>query len=203
MKDRIAEELKHHVPFTAFGALTGILLMFLFRNIPHEAAHKIFYVFHPLHIVLSAIATTSMFKHYQCTHKGFACSIWALILVGYIGSIGIATLSDSLIPFVGENLLKLPHPEAHIGFIEAWWLVNPAALLGIAIAYYIPKTRVPHTGHVLLSTWASLFHMLMALGGSVSPKIYFGIFAFLFISVWLPCCISDIVFPLLVVRTSK
>jgi hypothetical protein len=116
--------------------------------------------------------------------------------VGYFGSVGIATLSDSIVPFLAESLLSLPHAEAHIGFIEIWWLVNPAALLGIAIGFWKPQTKFPHTGHVFLSTWASLFHIIMAMGATVDWVLVLPIFAFLFLAVWLPCCMSDIAFPL-------
>jgi len=197
--NRILDELKEHIPFTAFGALTGILFMLLFRNISHESAQRVFYILHPLHVILSAIATTSMYNIYQCKRFG-VCNKIALVAVGYVGSIGIATLSDSLIPYAGEIILRLPHSEIHIGFIEGWWIVHPAALAGIAIAYFRPRTKFPHAGHVLVSTWASLFHVLMALGVGTSPYLYSGVFLFLFLSVWLPCCISDIVFPLLFVR---
>ena len=200
--NRFIGELRHHVPFTAFGALTGMVLMLVFRNIPHEAAHRMFYVFHPLHVVFSAVVTTAIYRSYQCSHHGNKCSITALILVGYFGSVGIATLSDSLIPYIGELLLKLPNTKAHIGFIEEWWIVNPSALLGIVIGYFVPRTKFPHAGHVLISTWASLFHVLMALGNGLTAYLYVGIFFFLFLSVWIPCCVSDIVFPLLFVKDS-
>ncbi|NLE41700.1 MAG: class I SAM-dependent methyltransferase, partial [Lentisphaerae bacterium] len=55
-------------------------------------------------------------------------------------------------------------------------------------------------GHVLLSTWASLFHMMAAMGGGeigATTIVLMG--AFLFLAVWLPCCTSDIVFPLVAV----
>lgn len=202
MLKKIIEELKHHVPFTAFGALTGILLMFLFRNISGISAHRLFYVFHPLHVVLSAIVTVAMYKTYKCRQADGKCSLWKVFLIGYFGSIGIATLSDSFIPYLGEAFFKLPNAHVHIGFIEEWWLVNPAAIVGIIIGYLWTKTKIPHAGHVLLSTWASLFHVLMALGSVVSLYVYSGIFIFLFLSVWVPCCVSDIVFPLLFVNGS-
>jgi len=201
--NKIIHELKHHMPFTAFGAITGIILMVVFHNLPYETAHKLFYFFHPLHVVLSAIVTASMFNMYECTLKGKKCSFWPVLLVGYFGSIGIATLSDSLIPYAGEALLKLPNLEMHIGFIEEWWLVNPAAIIGVVIGYFWPRTKFPHAGHVLLSTWASLFHVIMALGNGLSIFKYIGIYAFLFLSVWVPCCLSDIVFPLLFVSRKE
>jgi hypothetical protein len=126
--------------------------------------------------------------------------IWAIILIGYFGSVGVATLSDSIIPYLGEVLLDLPNAGVHVGFIEEWWIVNPAAFAGIAIGYWRVSTKLPHSAHVLISTWASLFHIIMALGTSVEWFIYLAIFLFLFLGVWVPCCTSDIVFPLLFTR---
>ena len=91
--------------------------------------------------------------------------------------------------------------KAHIGFIEAWYVVIPIAILGVVIALFRPKTRFPHAGHVLLSTWASSFHILMAMGGELTVLQALGSFAFLFMAVWLPCCISDIIFPLLFTKS--
>jgi hypothetical protein len=191
----ILKELKTHAPFTLFGAFTGIVLMLVFRNLEHQACERMFYVFHPAHVVLSAMVTASMFQLHSKRPKFFI-----VLLIGYFGSIGIATISDSLIPYVGELLLSL-HAHTHIGFIEGWYIVNPAAILGVLIAYFWPKTKFPHSGHVLLSTWASLFHILMAAGGQLSILRVIGSFLFLFLAVWLPCCISDIVFPLLFVKS--
>ena len=196
----ILKELKEHAPFTFFGAIAGIALMWAFRNMSQEMAHDAFYLFHPLHVVLSAITTSAMFQRYKCPESGMKCNIFILLIIGYVGSVGIATLSDSLIPYLGETLLNLPNRKPHIGFIEHWYIVNPAAIIGVAIAYFLPKTKFPHSGHVLLSTWASLFHVIMALGGSVLWYTYLIIFLFLFVAVWLPCCISDIVFPLLFIK---
>jgi len=203
MLKRIIEELRHHAPFTVFGALTGIALMIFFQKVPSKVSYNIFYTLHPIHVFLSALVTASMYERHRCPTARTKCNIWVLLAIGYVGAIGIATLSDSLIPYLGEVLLNMPHREVHIGFIEKWWLINPLALLGIAIAYFRPSTKAPHYGHVLLSTWASLFHILMAAGGKLNPLSYIVVFFFLFIAVWAPCCISDIVFPLLFVRDKK
>ena len=193
--ENILTELKNHAPFTLFGALTGIVCMLLFRNIEHHTAHRIFYVFHPSHVILSAMVTASMFKLHTRKAK-----FLTVLLVGFLGSLGIATLSDSLIPYIGEFLLGM-HAHTHIGFIEGWYVVIPAAIVGSLAAYFRPKTKFPHAGHVLLSTWASAFHMLMATAGQLTIWKAVGSFGFLFIAVWLPCCISDIVFPLLFVKS--
>jgi hypothetical protein len=214
-------------------------------------------VFHPAHVVLSAIVTASLFKFY----KGKSVGLVVIILVGYFGSVGVATLSDCVLPFFGESILGVAIPEhaamhshdetdshvhedqhashnhehnveqdansheahaghehsmevesgeqtghnwpkLHLGFIEDWYLVNPAALLGIIIAYLWPQTKFPHAGHVLISTWASSFHVLMNTHRELSLVMMIGVFAVLFIAVWLPCCISDIVFPLLFIKST-
>jgi hypothetical protein len=189
----IVKELRVHAPFTVFGALTGVVIMvvLVYAKVPRSVSEVLFWTFHPFHVLLSALVTAGMYRLHS---KG---SLWMTILIGYLGAIGISTLSDSLVPYLGEYLLELPQREIHWGFIEKWWLVNPLAIVGIAIAWFWPRTKFPHAGHVLLSTWASLFHMTMAIGTYLNLAILGSIAAFLFLAVWVPCCASDIVFPLL------
>ncbi len=199
----IGKELTGHVPFTAFGAVTGIIIMvvIVFSNAPTGLSNSLFYTLHPIHVVLSALATTAM---YRLHGKG---KFWVIILIGYTGSIGIATLSDAIIPYLGGSLLNIPM-EFHIPFIETakmpfigiekWMVVNFAAAVGIAIGYWKPMTRFSHAGHVLLSTWASLFSFTAFGVANWIPLLPF-IFLFLFLAVWIPCCLSDIVYPLVFV----
>ena len=195
----ILRELKAHVPFTALGTLSGVLVLglILVAQLPRSVSAALFWTAHPVHVLLSGLVTTAMFR----THGGRG--FWSTLSVGYLGSVGVATLSDCVIPYAGEWLVDLPHRGPHLGFIEKWWLVNPLAFAGIAAGCAWPHTKLPHAGHVLLSTWASLFHITMALGGAVSLTTGLAIGAFLFLSVWLPCCTSDIVFPLLFASASR
>jgi hypothetical protein len=203
----IFNELKSHAPFTALGTVSGILIILFISiaHVPRGISETLFWTLHPLHVVLSALVTTAMFKRHTCPRIGIKCikgqcNFWALIIIGYVGSVGIATLSDSLIPYAVEFLLDMPHREIHLGFIEKWWLVNPLALLGIAIGYLWPRTHFPHFGHVFLSTWASVFHITMAMSAPLNWLTALIVALFLFLAVWLPCCVSDIVFPLLFVK---
>jgi len=221
----ILMELKGHVPFTLFGALLGIVFMLLFRKWIGAGSHTLFAIFHPGHVVLSAMVTGSIFK-LHAKKKRFLL----VLIVGYFGSVGIATLSDIVIPHIGTRLLKLDIPahvelhehqtastdegvetaehkrdeaehKIHLGFIEEWYIVNPAALLGVFIAFFLPHTKFPHAGHILISTWASSSYLLMDLQSELTIIVGAGIFTTLFIAVWVPCCISDIVFPLLFVSS--
>lgn len=193
MLKTVARQLRIHAPFTAIGAFTGIVIVVLavHLHLPRWASVRLFWTFHPIHVLLSALVTAGM---YRLHGRG---GLWQTILIGYFGSVGIATLSDCVIPYVGEVLLNLPHRAIHLGVLEKWWLVNPLAAAGIALAYFRPKTKFPHAGHVLLSTWASLFHMTMAIGTHLDAVMLVLIVVFLFLAVWIPCCTSDIVFPLL------
>jgi len=178
------------------------MVIIALANVPLQVSEAAFHTLHPLHVVLSALATTAMYRKYGSR------KIWAAILIGYVGSIGIATLSDAIIPYLGGSLLGV-EIEFHIPFIETekmpflgietWKLVNSAALAGIIIGYLRPTTKFPHLGHVFLSTWASLFYFTAFGIAPWIPLLPF-IFLFLFLAVWLPCCISDIVFPLLFIR---
>jgi hypothetical protein len=204
MLRRILSELKEHAPFTAIGAVTGIALMVIivFTHVPARISEAVFYTLHPLHVVLSALVTTALYRRYS---RG---RLWAAILIGYLGSVGIATLSDAVIPFLGGSTLNIGI-GFHAPFLETeafpylgvskWVVINAAAAVGIAIGYWKQTTKFPHTGHVLLSTWASLFYFT-AFGTAAWLPLLPIIFVFLFLAVWLPCCLSDIVFPLLFIR---
>ncbi len=204
MVKRIATELGRHAPFTAGGAVSGIIVMaiIVFANVPSSISETVFYILHPVHVVLSALVTTAIYKRYG---RG---RLWAAVLIGYSGSIGIATLSDAIIPYLGGALLHIPM-QFHAPFIETakipfigivkWQVVNSAAVLGIVIGYFRPTTKFPHAGHVLLSTWASLFCFTAFGIANWIPLLPF-VFLFIFLAVWLPCCVSDIIYPLLFLK---
>jgi len=189
MLKRIGRELARHVPFTAAGAVSGIVIMAIvvIAKTPANISETIFYILHPAHIIFSAIVTTAMYKRYS-TGK-----LWAAILIGYTGSIGIATLSDAVVPYLGGEAIKVKM-EFHLPFIEEWWLINPVAFLGIAIGHLRPMTKLPHAAHVFLSTWASLFYFT-AFGATNWMPLLPLVLLFLFLAVWIPCCFSDIVYP--------
>lgn len=233
---QILLELRAHLPFTMLGAVTGIVLMLIGRAWLVGYEHTMFAIFHPLHVLLSAMVTAALFR----THRQIK-NFPVILVIGITGAVGVTTLSDSILPFFGESILGVAipthavlhedaheHPEAangdaleheheqgaveahehevfrpelHLGFIHEWYLVFPAAILGVMLAYLRPTTKLPHAGHVLLSTWASSAHVLMNTRADISLMLLIGMFIVLFLSVWVPCCVSDIVFPLLFVRS--
>ena len=89
----IGVELKGHAPFTVAGALAGIFFMLIFRDMSKPHASTLFSIFHPGHVVLSAMVTASMFGIHR-RGRNFLL----ILVIGYAGSIGIATLQSDIIP---------------------------------------------------------------------------------------------------------
>ena len=154
----LTHEMKHHAPYTLGGAVIGIFLLDLSISQAWVGHHSedFFEVFHPAHVFFSAITTTALFRQY-------APKSWVRnILVGILGSIGIGTLSDCLIPFWGEMLVGMEHAHMHIGFIEEPLVILSAAALGVGLGFLWPRSKFNHGIHVFLSTAATLFHVRMA-----------------------------------------
>ncbi len=208
MKSAIIHELRHHGPFTFLGAALGVAIVFTLQRLAPdvlntERARTLFEFSHPLHVVLSAMVTAALYKNYRNRPHHTKRGMLAIVLVGYFGSIGIATLSDCLVPYWAELLLGMEHAHAHIGILEMPVIINLAALLGIGAAFFSSQTHFPHGGHVLLSTAASLFHILMTQSAPFSVLEGTLISVFMFIAVWIPCCLSDIIFPIIFIRKKK
>ena len=70
----IIVELKGHIPFTLFGAMLGVLFMLIFKNIDKPHASTLFSIFHPAHVVLSAMVTASMFSLHRKSKEFFTYS---------------------------------------------------------------------------------------------------------------------------------
>ncbi len=201
----IGAELRSHAPFTLFGALTGILLMagLVLANPSPGELKPVFSGLHAIHVVLSAIVTTGLYRRY---HSNLAYAA----VIGLVGAVGIATLSDVLFPHHGAALVLRAtgadgqHIHLHIAAIEHWYIILPSALIGVAIGCIWPRTKVSHAGHVLLSTWASLFYVVAHSSPDIDwlPRMPLMLIVF-FVAVWVPCCVSDIVFPMLFVKNNS
>jgi amino acid permease len=188
MSHAITKELKSHAPFTLLGAVSGILVMagILLIKISSTALEPAFEASHAAHVFLSAMVTAGVYRRHG--GKPAAC-----LLMGYVGAVSIGTLSDIVFPYLGGELLGADM-HFHLAFIDHWWLINPAALVGAALALLSPRTKLPHSGHVLLSTWASLFYLNANAAAPWSLPMLIPVLAVLFVAVWVPCCLSDIAF---------
>ena len=218
LKD-IAHEFKHHFPFTVFSAAAGIIIVsiifVILTSMPviydenetieeHEhgesfaqSTHQLFHVFHPIHCLFSASATTAMFWRYD---KKLIKSI----IIGLIGSLAICGISDIFMPYLGGSLIGI-EMELHICLIHHPLTVIPFALFGIILGLTSAEvfskrssTIFSHSAHVFVSTIASILY-LTSYGFSNWMENMFIVFIIVILAVLIPCCTSDIIFPLLLV----
>ena len=115
----IIVQLVHHIPFSTFGVMVAILGMGFLTFITTiaradhllpSASEELFHVFHPAHVLLSAVTTTAMFiKHDQ--------RIIRAVCVGFFSSLLLCTISDVILPFWGGILLG-EHMHLHIDLWE-------------------------------------------------------------------------------------
>ena len=159
-----------------------------------RASSTVFHVFHPLHMLLSAIATTAMFWRHDR-------NLLKAILTGIVGSVGICGLSDVCMPYVSGSILGA-HMHFHWCIIEHPMVVIPFLVVGVltgllAHSAMTHSTQFSHAGHVLVSSAASIFYLISFGLSNWTSQIGY-VFVVVIIAVVIPCCFSDIVFPLLV-----
>lgn len=183
----LIHELKHHLPFTAFATLIAIILVLLLQYmLQKQISENLFEIFHPLHIIASSIVTAGIFYKYKSR-------IIPALLIGVTGSIIIGSLSDIIFPWIGGNILSLG-TSFHLLLIEKPFLILFSAIIGSSIGISAKITKTPHFIHVFLSVFASLFYLL-AFSSGFNFVYFIGAFLIVFLSVIIPCCVSDILFP--------
>ena len=153
----------------------------------------LFHLFHPLHMFFSAAATTAMFWRYDRR--------WIrAVAVGMTGSIVICGISDIFMPHIALPILHESIP-LHVCVIEHPGLVLPFAIIGVMVGLLAAQgvsqsTVFSHSLHVFTSTMASILYMVQAYGRLGWIDELGWIFFFVILAVMVPCCLSDIVFPI-------
>lgn len=204
-------ELREHVPFSvsavAIGlCIAGAICVLGFRPgdpgaiDPAEQAELFFHLFHPVHMLFSAAATAAMFNRYE--HKPLKA-----VVIGLIGAIGVCGVSDIVMPHASLTILGVNAPW-HICVWEHPGLAFPFAAVGVLIGIaasgsVVRSTIISHSLHVFASTMASIFYMVGPLGIIAWIDDIGKVFVFVVIAVVVPCCLSDIVFPLLMSRGGR
>ena len=204
----ILRELAAHLPYSIFGVVIGIMSLGVLtfvaiildsEHLLPKAAQELFHVVHPVHILLSAIVTTAMFwKHEKHFFK--------TLFIGFVGSILICGMSDILLPYIGGKILGT-EMHLHLCILEHPQIVLPFALIGVLTGFLVPSaieksTEYSHSMHVLVSSMASILY-LISYGLTEWIHLAGGVFLVTIIAVMLPCCLSDIVFPLSFVHDKK
>lgn len=196
----ILEELQQHLPYTIFSVAVGmvalgVLTVLIEANKFPQASQNLFHIFHPLHMLFSATATTAMFWRHDK-------KILKAISIGFIGAAGLCTLSDIFIPYVAGYLLGVKM-HLHICILADPMLVLPFLFFGIFMGFVLPtvveSTIFSHAAHVFISSMASIFY-LVSFGLTEWIPVGGMVFIYMVLAVMIPCCTSDIIFPLLLIE---
>ena len=214
-------ELREHVPFSVSAVAMGLIVAGTIcvlsmasehgvevaagaEHADHDHAHSpaqlFFHLFHPAHMLFSAMATAAMFCRYER-------KVAKAVVIGLIGAIGVCGISDIAMPHVSLFILGVKTPW-HICVYEHPSLVIPFAVVGVIVGVaasggVVKSTIISHSLHVLASTMASIFYMVGPLGLIAWIDDLGQVFVFVVLAVMVPCCISDIVFPLLMSRPAR
>lgn len=203
----IVSELREHLPYSIFSVAAGMIflgvLVFMADILGgadiSRPSEELFHIFHPVHLLFSATATTAMFwRHDKAILKA--------AVIGLVGSVGICGVSDIFMPFISGLLLGVKM-HLHICVIEHPGLIMSFVLTGILAGFLIPdntqkSTILSHAAHVLVSSMASIFY-LVAFGLTEWLHVAGMVFVYMVLAVIVPCCTSDIVFPLLLAKGHK
>ena len=207
MKQRwnlVVTEFAHHLPYTIVGSLIAMAGIWWFGTQRMTSgqgvtllaqSRELFHLFHPLHICLSAIATTSLFWRYE---RHVLRAVW----VGAWGTIIPCGMSDYIFPYIGGRLLGQTM-ELHVCIVQHPQLFFPFLALGILGGFWAEERLTgshlfSHGAHVFVSSAASLLY-LVSFGFTswmTDVRFVFPAFAIIVLAVWIPCCISDIVVPI-------
>jgi hypothetical protein len=199
----IVAEFAHHLPYTIVGTLVAMAGVWWFGTQHLNAGHQeqllaqadsSFHLFHPMHISLSAIATTSLFWRHD-RH------LMRAIAVGALGTIIPCGLSDYVFPYIGGRLMGqamelhaciFSHPQLFFSFLA----------LGILAGFWAEERLTgshlfSHGAHIFVSSAASLLYLVSFgfTGWMTDVALVFPAFLTIVLAVWVPCCISDIVVP--------
>ncbi len=193
----IMHELEHHIPFTFLASLIAIVIMFIvyFTNLSLSLNTQLFFeIAHPLHILVSVVVSSAIFYKYQ---KNFILAF----CIGIISGLLFGILSDILFPYFGGLIFGL-HPHFHFPLFESPILILSISVIGSLIGISFKITKLPHFLHVFLSVLASMFYLLAFIEPTNILALILSLII-VFIAVLIPCCLSDIAFPLFFIRKRK
>ncbi len=213
----LATELAVHLPFSVSAVAIGLIFAGVLSvvTVPSAAGgsghadepsvHQLlFHLFHPAHMLFSAAATTAMFWRSDRRRA-------RAVGVGLTGAIVVCGISDIVLPALSAWILGKGFAWPwHICVVDHPGLVIPFAVVGIALGLTAAvgvqsSTFFSHSLHVFASTMASIFYLV---GRYPTPIAWIDeqvgmVFLVTIFAVMVPCCLSDIVFPVLMSRSAR
>jgi hypothetical protein len=200
-------ELLCHLPYAIFSVAFGLMILsFVTFDDSVDTCYRadvLFHSFHFMHIVFAATGTLLTFFRYSR-------NVFKAILLGIFSPAIFCTLSDSIFPYIGGQMLGM-HMHFHLCFVTELYNVIPFLVIGIINGFIMSKHHgdrqwlyaiTSHATHIVVSSLAAIFY-LVSHGCTDWYRIIGAIFVFLIFAVVVPCTLSDVVVPILVARTDS
>lgn len=201
-KHTIVEEFTQHFPYTLMGTFIAMGVVWWFSQglidgadaeSLHHKADTLFHLLHPLHVCMSAIATTALSLKYIGRLKAVFMGVFATVIP--------CGLSDYFFPYIGGKILGMDM-HLHICMIEGPLLFFSFLVVGIlgglwAEEKFTKSHLLSHGTHVFISSGASLLYCI-SFGFTEwlrDIRYIFPAFIIIVLAVWIPCCLSDIALP--------
>jgi hypothetical protein len=203
----IIGELICHMPYAIFSVAFGlVVLSFVTFSCFGDSTESIclksdvlFHSFHFMHIVFAATGTLITFFRFSRNNT-------RALLVGIFSPAIFCTLSDSILPYIGGQMLGVDM-TFHLCFVTELPNVLPFLIVGIINGFILSKHEegrelyaiASHSVHILISSLASIFYLVSH--GCTDWYLIIGpVFLFLIFAVVVPCTLSDVVVPMLFAR---
>ncbi len=194
-REFILHELVHHLPFSVGSAIVslGFVALLTWIGVSGGRLHDVFHFFHPVHLLISAAATSAMFWRHD-RRWGRA------VLVVVLATIPLCSASDILLPYLGGKWMGREMEPLHVCLIEEPILVWPFIFLGVgcgilAEKYVTRSTFYSHSAHVLVAGSASTLYFT-GFGSGAWATLIGWLLLLLLVCVMIPCILHDIVIPL-------
>ncbi|MBI4970778.1 MAG: hypothetical protein HZC17_02940, partial [Candidatus Omnitrophica bacterium] len=159
-------EVLGHLPFTIMGMIFGLILVWVGTFwIKMILTEEVFHFTHFLHIFFSGAAAAALMTYYEVSYA-------RSIIMGMLSSIILCTLSDTVIPYWGAQMMG-KDPSFHLCALEHPQWVLLMALLGTNIGLIWLK------GFEHCSRWSHLFHIFIS---SAASGIYLFSFSHTFLA---------------------
>lgn len=208
----ITEEVICHFPYAVFSVAFGLAILSFISfismcNLDSQAtcrgAHLLFHSFHFMHIVFAATGTL-------ITYFRFSKNVFKGMIIGALTAAVFCTLSDSVLPYLGGELLGV-HMHFHLCFFSEMDKILPFLFIGLLNGYVMSKHHASrqaiysifsHFIHILVSSFAAMFYLVSHGFVNWADNIGF-VFLFLIIAVVVPCTFSDVVVPMFFAKGDK
>ena len=204
----LIDELAAHFPYAVLAVafsmvILGVFYSFNAFSLAVNSEHRLFHIFHYMHLLFAGTGTVLSFRRYSK-------SIIGSILAGLFIPAFFCTFSDAILPYFGGMALGLDM-YFHWCFVDHLNMVLPFLLTGIINGWVL--STYSSDRHVAYSI---KFHFLHIAASAMASLLYFAGFGFsdwmssmgttfllmLFV-VLLPCSLSDIVIPIWFAKKGK